>query len=140
MRKLAVGFLLFWCTGVLIVEAVNKFEKPKELYSMFYSDKLIKRDTLFQLQYLHEGGGFKNKTTVYEGILTTQKHKAALRIYPDPGVDSIAVWYFSLTGNVIPRRTSDFPSPIWYGSHWLGSIMLISWLPLLLYYIKLKRK
>ncbi len=144
MKKFIVICGLINACAILIGELVNNFEKPKDLYSLFYPTENITGDTLVNLEYLSWGGGFRNVATVYEGNLMKIKFKKIrLDVYPDSGLDSIPVWYFKKSGNIIYRRTKEYPSPFnfWFGLNlWLGTISLIYLLPLLIYYLKLRKK
>ena len=144
MRKSLVLFCLIVVSSYSLVEVVHNFERPKKKYSLFYPTENITGDTLVNLEYLSWGGGFKNITTVYQGRLLGENiNKVRLDVYPDPHLDSIPVWYFKRSKNIIYRRTQDYPSPysFWYfRDEWLGTISLISLLPLLIYYLKLRKK
>ncbi len=144
MRKNFVkcGLILAFLT--LLVEVINNFENPKDLYSLFYPTENITGDTLVNLEYLSWGGGFKNTMTVYQGrLLGKNINKVRLEVRPDPGLDSIPVWYFKLSGNTLYRRTQNYPSPssFWYfRDEWYSTVSLISLLPILIYYLKLRKK
>ena len=144
MRKFIVVCGLINACVVLIGELVNNFASPKDLYSLFYPKENIVADTLVNLEYLSWGGGFKNTMTVYQGRLLGENiNKVRLDVRPDPHLDSIPVWYFRRSKNIIYRRTQDYPSSssFWYfRDEWLGTISLIYLLPLLIYYLKLRKK
>ncbi len=144
MRKGFILFCLIIASSSLLVEIVHNFEKTKKIYSLFYPNENISTDTLTNLTYLNWGGGWKNTTTVYKGNLLKKKLKnVRLDVRPDPHLDSIPVWYFKLSKSIIYRRTKNFPSPSdfdYFSNEWFSTILIIVYLPLLIYYLKLRKK
>ncbi|RLK00431.1 hypothetical protein [Tenacibaculum discolor] len=143
MNKTITLIIIIISFFVWVSEFHHDFKQTKFLYALYFERSTIQKDVLIEEKRYNVDG---NPTDLYyvEGCLKNNKVEKIISGYM-PSLDKdengdFLVWYcnFKDISYILTREKEENQIPFFYFNPWFHFVLLVLFIPLLLYYLKLK--